>query len=38
MRADARQQMRSVAIHSSSVGTTGQVSALFFGLSPSTDW
>ena len=35
---DARQQMRSVAIPSSYVGTTGQVSALFFGLSPSTDW
>ena len=35
---DARQQMRSVAIPSSCVGTTGQVSALFFGLSPSTDW
>ena len=35
---DARQQMRSVAIPSSYVGTTGQVSALFFGLSLSTDW
>jgi hypothetical protein len=35
---DARQQMRSVAIPSSYIGTTGQVSALFFGLSPSTDW
>ena len=35
---DVRQQMRSVAIPSSYVGTTGQVSALFFGLSPSTDW
>lgn len=35
---DARQQMRSVTIPSSYVGTTGQVSALFFGLSPSTDW
>ena len=35
---DARQQMRSVEIPSSYVGTTGQVSALFFGLSPSTDW
>ena len=35
---DARQQMRSVAIPSSYVGTIGQVSALFFGLSPSTDW
>ena len=35
---DARQQIRSVAIPSSYVGTTGQVSALFFGLSPSTDW
>ena len=35
---DARQQMRSVAIPSSYVGTTGQVSALFFGLSPSADW
>jgi len=35
---DARQQMRSVAIPSTYVGTTGQVSALFFGLSLSTDW
>jgi hypothetical protein len=35
---DTRQQMRSVAIPSSYIGTTGQVSALFFGLSPSTDW
>ena len=35
---DVRQQMRSVAIPSSYVGTTGQVSALFFGLSPSIDW
>ena len=35
---DARQQMRSVAIPSSYVGTTGQVSALFFGISPSEDW
>lgn len=35
---DARQQMRSVTIPSSYVGTTGQVSALFFGLSSSTDW
>lgn len=35
---DASQQMRSVAIPSSYVGTTGQFSALFFGLSPSTDW
>ena len=35
---DVRQQMRSVSIPSSYVGTTGQVSALFFGLSPSTDW
>lgn len=35
---DVRQQMRSVSIPSSYVGTTGQVSALFFGLSPSNDW
>lgn len=34
---DARQQVRSVAIPSQYVGTTGQVSASFFGLSPN-EW
>ena len=34
---DARQQVRSVLIPSQYVGTTGQVSALFFGLSPN-EW
>lgn len=35
---DARQQVRSVTIPASYVGTTGQLSAAFFGLSPSDDW
>ena len=35
---DIRHQVRSVTIPSSYVGTTGQVSASFFGLSPATDW
>lgn len=34
---DARQQVRSVAIPSQYIGTTGQVSASFFGLSPN-EW
>lgn len=34
---DARQQVRSVVIPSQYVGTTGQVSASFFGLSPN-EW
>lgn len=35
---DARQQVRSVTIPASYVGTAGQLSATFFGLSPSDDW
>lgn len=35
---DARQQVRSVNIPASYVGTTGQLSASFFGLSPSEYW
>lgn len=34
---DARQQVRSVTIPSQYIGTTGQVSASFFGLSPN-EW
>lgn len=34
---DARQQVRSVSIPSQYIGTTGQVSASFFGLSPN-EW
>ena len=35
---DARQQVRSVTIPASYVGTAGQLSAAFFGLSPFDDW
>jgi len=35
---DARQHVRSVTIPSFYVGTVGQLSAAFFGLSPSDDW
>lgn len=35
---DARQQVRSVTIPASYVGTTGQISTSFFGLSPSEYW
>lgn len=36
--ADDRQQVRSVTIPASYVGTAGQLSAAFFGLSSSDDW
>ena len=35
---DARRQMRSVTIPASYVGTKGQLTASFFGLSPASDW
>mgnify|MGYP006916105214 CR=1 FL=1 len=35
---DARQQVRSVIIPASYVGTAGQLSTSFFGLSPSEEW
>ena len=35
---DARRQMRSVTIPASYVGTQGQLTASFFGLSPASDW
>ena len=35
---DARRQMRSVTIPASYVGTQGQLTDSFFGLSPASDW
>lgn len=35
---DARRQVRSVTIPASYVGTQGQLTASFFGLSPASDW
>ena len=35
---DARRQVRSVTVPASYVGTQGQLTASFFGLSPASDW
>lgn len=35
---DARQQVRSISVPASYVGTAGQLTATFFGLSPASDW
>jgi predicted outer membrane repeat protein len=35
---DSRRQVRSVTIPASYIGTQGQLTASFFGLSPASDW